>query len=206
MEGQEMEFDTPPPITQNNDHTNKESTPTETQKSEVAALSSSQGATQTAQPLSEWEQLRRGVEQDPYNTVSWDLYVTFAEGTGDLEKIKEAFEALLARYPNIVRLMLCTLSVEVLTHHFQPSAQIAYLSHFLTNPSSFGYAESLFARFLRTSPSVDLWKYYITYVRSVSCPTHCFPVGFVVCVVWVQVGKLPWNQTKDEERLHIPPH
>ena len=48
----------------------------------------------------------------------------------------------------------------------QPSVQIAYLRHFLDDPSHFGYAEQLFKKFLlKTSPSVDLLKFYLTYIR-----------------------------------------
>ena len=53
------------------------------------------------------------------------------------------------------------------------SAQIAYLNHFLSL-GLFQYAEELFKRFLRTSSSVDLWKFYLTYVRFiVSKITYC---------------------------------
>ena len=50
----------------------------------------------------------------------------------------------------------------------QPSIQIAYLQHFLDDPSQFGYAEALFKKFLlRTTPSVELLKFYLTYIRCV---------------------------------------
>jgi hypothetical protein len=49
----------------------------------------------------------------------------------------------------------------------QPTAQIAYLNHFL-NPGSFHLAEALFKRFLRTSPWPELWKFYLVYVRRVN--------------------------------------
>jgi hypothetical protein len=47
----------------------------------------------------------------------------------------------------------------------QPSAQIAYINHYLRLPSTFKMAEELFKKFLRTSPFVDLWKHYLVYVR-----------------------------------------
>ena len=55
----------------------------------------------------------------------------------------------------------------------QPSVQVAYLQHFLDDPSQFGYAEELFKKFLkRASPSVDLLKVYLTYIR---CEVLCVP-------------------------------
>ncbi|KLO08580.1 Suf-domain-containing protein [Schizopora paradoxa] len=115
-------------------------------KSQGNEPSTSQEPTKT----SEWQQKLQQTTQEPYNTSAWNALITFAESSGDVEKIKEAYDALLAKFPNT------------------PSAQINYLSHFLTNSSSFAYAESLFARFLRTSPSVELWKFYINYVRRVN--------------------------------------
>ena len=47
-------------------------------------------------------------------------------------------------------------------------AQIAYLNHFLDDPSSWTQAESLFKRFLTASPGVELFKFYLKYVRSVA--------------------------------------
>ncbi|KAI5120731.1 hypothetical protein M0805_006437 [Coniferiporia weirii] len=98
-------------------------------------------------PPSDWSALRKAVEDNPYNEASWNALLDMAEELGDLEKIKETYEALLEKYPNT------------------SSAQISYLNHFLINQATFPFAESLFARFLRTSASVDLWKFYIIYVR-----------------------------------------
>ncbi|TDL17626.1 Suf-domain-containing protein [Rickenella mellea] len=101
-------------------------------------------------PASEWDALREKLREQPHDTDLWNRLVDRAEESGDIDKIKQAYEAVLEKYPNT------------------SSVQIAYLNHFLTNPTTFPYAESLFARFLRTSPSVDLWKFYIVYVRRVN--------------------------------------
>ncbi|KAH8115634.1 Suf-domain-containing protein [Phellopilus nigrolimitatus] len=98
-------------------------------------------------PPSEWALLRKRVEDNSYSEAAWNALLDNAEDSSDLEKIKEAYEALLEKYPNT------------------SSAQISYLNHFLTNQATFPFAEALFARFLRTSASVDLWKFYIIYVR-----------------------------------------
>ncbi|KAI0922183.1 hypothetical protein AcW1_004043 [Taiwanofungus camphoratus] len=104
----------------------------------------------TPPPPSEWDTLRAQLRQRPYDADSWLKLVDIAEDSGDIEKIKATYEGLLEAYPNT------------------SSAQIAYLNHFLEDPSSFGFAEALFKRFLRTSSSVDLWKFYLTYVRRVN--------------------------------------
>lgn len=51
----------------------------------------------------------------------------------------------------------------------QPSAQIAYINHVLESASETRYhdAAGLFNRFLKTSPFVELWKFYLAYVRYV---------------------------------------
>jgi len=52
-------------------------------------------------------------------------------------------------------------------HLQQSSAQIRYINHFL-NPPSFAFVQTLFKRFLIPSPCVDLWKFYLTFVRRVN--------------------------------------
>ncbi|KZT01729.1 Suf-domain-containing protein [Laetiporus sulphureus 93-53] len=104
----------------------------------------------TPPPPSEYDQLRTQLRQKPFEADTWLRLVDIAEDSGNIEMIKETYEGLLEAYPNT------------------SSAQIAYLNHFLDNPETFGFAESLFKRFLRTSSSVDLWKVYLTYVRRVN--------------------------------------
>ncbi|KAG6336073.1 hypothetical protein ID866_3020 [Astraeus odoratus] len=106
-----------------------------------------------AEPPSEWHVQREKLREHPQDPEGWNQLVDIAENSGDLEQIKQTYEALLETYPN--------------TRNIKSSAQIAYLNHFLS-PGLFQYAEELFKRFLRTSPSVDLWKFYLTYVRRVN--------------------------------------
>ncbi|KIK92794.1 hypothetical protein PAXRUDRAFT_829635 [Paxillus rubicundulus Ve08.2h10] len=101
------------------------------------------------EPPSEWHALRDKLREHIQDPEGWNKLVDIAENAGDLEQIKQTYEALLETYPNT------------------SSAQIAYLNHFLS-PGLFQYAEELFKRFLRTSPLVDLWKFYLTYVRRVN--------------------------------------
>ncbi|TFK64019.1 Suf-domain-containing protein [Pluteus cervinus] len=98
-------------------------------------------------PPTEYEALTAQLKEKPHNPEGWKRLVELAESSGDLQKVRETYDALLKQYPNT------------------PSAQIAYIGHFVNEPEHFGEAEELFRRFLRTSPFVDLWKYYLTYVR-----------------------------------------
>ncbi|KAF9236911.1 hypothetical protein BU15DRAFT_76511 [Melanogaster broomeanus] len=114
---------------------------------DIAKQDNSQDSQQD--PPSEWHALREKLREHPQDPEGWNKLVDISENAGDLEQIKQTYEALLETYPNT------------------SSAQIAYLNHFLS-PGLFQYAEELFKRFLRTSPLVDLWKFYLTYVRRVN--------------------------------------
>ncbi|KAI0771691.1 hypothetical protein BD413DRAFT_475587 [Trametes elegans] len=98
-------------------------------------------------PQSEWDRLRAQLREKPVDADGWLKLADLAEDSGDIEKIKDTYEGMLETYPNT------------------PSVQIAYLKHFLDDPSQFGQAEALFRRFLlRTTPSVELLKFYLTYI------------------------------------------
>ena len=57
----------------------------------------------TEEPVSEWDALRASLRENPHDTDGWNKLVRLAEDSGDLEKIKEAYESLLKMYPNTVR-------------------------------------------------------------------------------------------------------
>ncbi|KXN88352.1 mRNA 3'-end-processing protein RNA14 [Leucoagaricus sp. SymC.cos] len=99
------------------------------------------------QVSSTFDSLSGDLKEHSHNPDGWRRLVELAEHSGDSEKIRKTFDALLKQYPNTA------------------SAQIAYISFFLNDQSTFSEAEDLFKRFLRLSPSVDLWKFYLTYVR-----------------------------------------
>ncbi|EIM85352.1 Suf-domain-containing protein, partial [Stereum hirsutum FP-91666 SS1] len=113
----------------------------------------SESALTSAVPPSQWDLLRAQLREKPHNPEGWNRLVALAEESGDIEKVKDSYEALLEMYPNT------------------SAAQVAYLTVFL-NLNSFVHAESLFKRFLRTSPSVDLFKFYLTYVRRTNPGTN----------------------------------
>lgn len=54
----------------------------------------------------EWDEIRAKLQENPYKAEYWIRFRDLAEDTGDLEKIKEAYEAILERYPNNVRTLL----------------------------------------------------------------------------------------------------
>ncbi|KAL0948925.1 hypothetical protein HGRIS_009033 [Hohenbuehelia grisea] len=92
---------------------------------------------------SEYDLLKQQLKAKPQDSHGWLRLINIAEDSSDPEKIKDAYDLLLQQFPNTV------------------SAQIAYLSHFL---SDHRFLELLFKRFLRSSPSVELWKFYLSYV------------------------------------------
>ncbi|KAJ7439159.1 hypothetical protein B0H11DRAFT_1623685, partial [Mycena galericulata] len=101
-------------------------------------------------PSSEYDALMARLKESPHDPESWKRLIDVAETRGDILQIREAYDALLKQYPNA------------------PSAQTAYLRHFTDNPAMFQDAEELLNKFLRHSPSVELWKSYLLYVRRVN--------------------------------------
>ncbi|KAG8934999.1 mRNA 3'-end-processing protein rna14 [Tulasnella sp. 418] len=113
----------------------------------------SQPAVSDGPPLTPLEAARARTRDNKHDHAAWNEYLALTEQTADLEKVKDTYEELLHVFPN------------------NASAQIAYLTHFQSSPPLFPRAEALFSRFLRPSPSVELWKFYLTYVRRVNTNT-----------------------------------
>ncbi|KAL0062216.1 mRNA 3'-end-processing protein rna14 [Marasmius tenuissimus] len=97
-----------------------------------------------------FEALQKFLSNNLHDTESWKKLVTCAEESGETEKIHIAYNLLLRQYPHTT------------------SAQIAYINHFLHDRSMFKEAEGLFKRFIKVSPSVELLRFYLTYVRRVN--------------------------------------
>ncbi|KAJ7197027.1 Suf-domain-containing protein [Mycena pura] len=98
-------------------------------------------------PPSDFDVLMTRLQESPHDPEGWKRLIDHAETSGDISRIRQAYDALLKQYPN------------------NPYAQAAYINHFLDNPVTFSEAEELLNKFLRTSPAVDLWKCYLNYVR-----------------------------------------
>ncbi|KAJ6473229.1 hypothetical protein C8R45DRAFT_835566 [Mycena sanguinolenta] len=103
----------------------------------------------TIPPPSDYDVLMARLKDSPHDPESWKRLIDVAESSGDIPRIREAYDALLKQYPNTA------------------SAQTAYLKHFLDR-STYNDAEELLNKFLRTSPAVELWKFYLDYVRRVN--------------------------------------
>ncbi|KAJ6615526.1 hypothetical protein B0H10DRAFT_2040864 [Mycena sp. CBHHK59/15] len=108
------------------------------------------GADPAIPPPSDYDTLMTRLQEKSHDPEGWKRLVDVAENSGDITHIRQTYDALLKQYPNTA------------------AAQTAYISHFLDNPATFGDAEELLNKFLRTSPSVELWKFYLTYVRRVN--------------------------------------
>ncbi|KAF9530907.1 hypothetical protein CPB83DRAFT_919848 [Crepidotus variabilis] len=98
-------------------------------------------------PQSEYDLFTEQLKENPHQPEIWRRLVDIAESSGDISKISATYDALLKQYPNTAK------------------AQIQYLSHFTSNEETFQKAETLFMKFLKGSPCVELWSFYLTYVR-----------------------------------------
>lgn len=73
-------------------------------------------------PPSEWTTLRRQVEDNPYNEAAWNALIDKAEESGELEKVKETYEALLEKYPNTVRIRLSVHATQIYPENVNESS------------------------------------------------------------------------------------
>jgi cleavage stimulation factor subunit 3 len=115
-----------------------------------APATSEPGVDPDVSPPSDYDALLARLKESPHDPESWKRLVHIAETSNDIDRVTQTYEALLKQYPNTA------------------AAQIAYLEHFIHNPSNHVRAEELLNKFLRPSPSADLWKFYLGYVRRVN--------------------------------------
>ncbi|PPQ72015.1 hypothetical protein CVT26_007975 [Gymnopilus dilepis] len=97
-------------------------------------------------PPSEYDTLTAQLSENPHNPDGWRRLIRLAEDSRNLDKISAAYDALLKQYPN------------------NATAQVRYITHYI-NENQVDKIETLFTRFLKSSPCVELWKFYLTYVR-----------------------------------------
>jgi cleavage stimulation factor subunit 3 len=57
---------------------------------------------ETTVPPSEWDSFRAQLLENRCDPDGWNKLVNLAEASGDIEKIKESYDALLEVYPNTV--------------------------------------------------------------------------------------------------------
>ena len=60
------------------------------------------GSSSSARPASEYDVLTAQLKEKPHSPEGWRRLIDIAEQSGDIEKIRAAFDALLQTYPNTV--------------------------------------------------------------------------------------------------------
>ncbi|KAG1091487.1 hypothetical protein G6F42_019418 [Rhizopus arrhizus] len=95
------------------------------------------------------ERYESRVKENKYDIEAWTWLINEAQQTGDLEVIREIYERFLNVFPT------------------SPKHWLAYLELELKY-SNFNEVEALFTRCLKTVLSVDLWKFYLGYIRRIN--------------------------------------
>ncbi|KAH9483272.1 mRNA 3'-end-processing protein RNA14 [Psilocybe cubensis] len=116
---------------------------------DIKKLDEQQSEQSQLPPPSEYEVLTVQLSENPHDPDGWRRLIKLAEQSNDLEKISKSYDALLKHYPN------------------NAPAQIAYIKHYVNHNMSES-AEDLFKKFLIRSPCVELWVYYLDYVRKLN--------------------------------------
>ncbi|CAG8601414.1 8169_t:CDS:10 [Paraglomus brasilianum] len=101
------------------------------------------------QPKKRTEKLDKSesrIAVNPYDTEAWLMLLSEVMARGDVERVRETFERFLKLFPSSAR-------------HW-----IQFVEFELKN-NCLDRAEDIFRRCLRPTPSVELWKYYLNYVR-----------------------------------------
>ncbi|PLW18409.1 hypothetical protein PCANC_08861 [Puccinia coronata f. sp. avenae] len=99
--------------------------------------------------LSRLASLRQRVEKDPMDGEAWIELITDAEKKGDLEKTREVYSSFLQHFPDAANQWIAYADLELGHGHFPE-------------------VEQIFSRCLRSSVSVELWAFYLNYIRRVN--------------------------------------
>ncbi|PWN32470.1 Suf-domain-containing protein [Meira miltonrushii] len=114
-----------------------------------AAFDSSAEQAPALTPADHARMLRERVERDSRDGDAWLGLIEDAAARADLDALRKTYEEFFVIFPNAARQWQDYASVE--------------LSH-----SEFANVESIFTRCLRTTPSTDLWQFYLSYTRRVN--------------------------------------
>ncbi|TCD68366.1 mRNA 3'-end-processing protein rna14 [Steccherinum ochraceum] len=103
-------------------------------------------------PQSRLSALQARTRERPNDASCWIELISHVKTLEDHDKTSESYDALLQVFPNT------------------PSVQLAYLNDVLesSNTGKNKAVAQLFNRFLKTSPFVELWKYYLAHVRKLN--------------------------------------
>ncbi|KNE89830.1 hypothetical protein PSTG_16729 [Puccinia striiformis f. sp. tritici PST-78] len=105
---------------------------------------------QPQQPvLSRLASLRQRVEKDPMDGEAWIELINDSVKKGDLEKTREVYESFLKYFPDAANQWISYADLELGHGHFPE-------------------VEQIFSRCLRSSVSVELWAFYLNYIRRVN--------------------------------------
>ncbi|KAG0174771.1 mRNA 3'-end-processing protein rna14 [Apophysomyces sp. BC1015] len=95
------------------------------------------------------KKLEQRVKESQYDVDAWQSLIAEVQQTGDLPAIRDEYERFLKVFPTSPRHWLAYLELEL-------------------KYSNFNEVEALFTRCLKTVLSVDLWKFYLGYIRRIN--------------------------------------
>ncbi|GAA5979059.1 hypothetical protein JCM10908_002790 [Rhodotorula pacifica] len=140
---------TPPLATAVNGHDAQDATMDAQSSVAAAPPASGRNAGAATSSLSRVAQLTARIEKDPLDGQAQLALLHDAESKGDLERTREVYERFLSVFPDAAEQWISYCNLE--------------LAHNL-----FDRVEALFGRCCRTSTSVDLWRFYLDYIRRVN--------------------------------------
>ncbi|ETS59675.1 hypothetical protein PaG_06607 [Moesziomyces aphidis] len=127
--------------------------PAAAEQEPIAAFTSGSGQPLQPHKYMSVEQRRQLFEErirlEPRDGEAWLALIEEAVSRQDMEATRSLYDRFFKVYPHQSRQWLAYLELE--------------LAH-----SNFAQVEAIFARCLRTTPSVDLWKFYLSYTRRVN--------------------------------------
>ncbi|GAA6062293.1 hypothetical protein JCM10212_004381 [Sporobolomyces blumeae] len=106
-------------------------------------------STKPTSSLSRIAQLQQAIERDPLDGQAQLALLKEVESKGDLDRTRATYEEFLKVFPDASDQWISYCDLE--------------LAH-----SNFSLVESLFSRCLRTSTSLPLWKFYLSYIRRIN--------------------------------------
>ncbi|ORY94721.1 hypothetical protein BCR43DRAFT_494490 [Syncephalastrum racemosum] len=95
------------------------------------------------------ERLEARIAESKYDVAAWDSLINEIQQSGDLAATRQVFERALEVFPTSPKYWLSYLELEL-------------------KYSNFNEVEALFTRCLKPVLSVDLWKYYLGYIRRIN--------------------------------------
>ncbi|KAJ3070595.1 mRNA 3'-end-processing protein rna14, partial [Quaeritorhiza haematococci] len=102
------------------------------------------------------EKLQLKIKRNSWDVDAWTAYLNEALARGDPTVVREAYEAFLKQFPTSAR-------------HW-----IAY-AEYEQKQRAFERVESIFGRCLRNVVDIDLWKFYLNYIKRTHSPANVAP-------------------------------